>query len=189
MAENRLPKQEDFDVTLASTATLAISEMSEFAGFAPCEQRYIKRSLDIGMARCDAFRLWGRSEDENAAIRRQYVAYQDLKSLRALVPQEGTMGEVERFIGKLVRIAAFDLEQERIESFSAFRFLYERLLGADARPYLPAAFCAAAALPAIRPQQRKILLQSLSEAAATAPGWSDRAPSFFPEFVEDVEAA
>ncbi len=176
-------------MTLANTATMTIGEMREFAGFEPGEQRYIKRSLDIGMARCDAFKLWGRSEKENTAIRRQYVAYQDIKSLRALVPQEGTMGEIERFIGKLVRMAAFDLEQEHLTSFSAFRFLYERLLGAESRPYLPAAFCAAGALPMIRPEHRKILLQSLSEAAATAPGWSDRTPSFYPEFVEDVEAA
>lgn len=176
-------------MTLASTSTMAIGEMREFAGFAPCEQRYIKRSLDIGLARSDAFKLWGRTEAENTAIRRQYVAYQDLKALRGLIPQEGTIGEVERFIGKLLRMATFDLSQERIASFSAFRFLYERLLGAEARPYLPAAFCAAAALPTIRPQQRKVLLQSLSEAAATAPGWSDRKPSFYPEYVEDVEAA
>ena len=86
-------------------------------------------------------------------------------------------------------MTAFDLSQERINSFSAFRFLYERLLGARVRPYLPAAFCAAAALPVIRPLQRKLLLQSLSEAAATAPAWSDRQPSFYPEYIEDVEAA
>lgn len=176
-------------MTLASTATIAIGEMREFAGFNPGEQRYIKRSLDIGMGRCDAFKLWGRSESENSAIRRQYVAYQDLKALRALIPQEGSMGEVERFIGKLVRVAAFDLEQERLSSFSAFRFLYERLLGPEVRPYLPAAFCGAAALPVIRPGQRKILLQSLSEAAATAPGWSQQVPCFYPEYIEDVEAA
>ena len=83
----------------------------------------------------------------------------------------------------------FDLEQEGLTSFSAFRFLYERLLGPEARPYLPAVFCAAAALPMIRPAQRKVLLQSLSEAAATAPGWSSRAPTFYPERIEDVEAA
>jgi len=176
-------------VTLATTATITIGEMREFAGFEPCEQRYIKRSLDIGLARCDAFKLWGRTEAENVAIRRQYVAYQDLKLLRTMVPQEGTPSEVERFIGKLVRMAAFDLEQERLESFSAFRFLYERLLGAEARPYLPAAFCAAAALPMIRPGHRKVLLQSLSEAAATAPAWSKQVPSFYPEYIEDVEAA
>jgi hypothetical protein len=176
-------------VTLASTSTATIGELREFASFAPAEQRYIKRSLDIGLARGDAFKLWARSEEEAISIRRQYVVYQDLKGLCALVPAKGTIGEVERFVGKLVRLAAFDLEQERIASFSAFRFLYERLLGAGARPYLPAAFCAAAALPMIRPSQRKVLLQSLSEAAATAPGWSLREPAFYPEFVEDFEAA
>src|SRR3546814_7070308 len=31
-------------------------------------------------------------------------------------------------------MAAFDLAQEKLSSFSAFRFLYERLLGAWARP-------------------------------------------------------
>ena len=176
-------------MAVTNTASLTIAEMREFAGFTAAEQRYIRRSLDIGLGRCDAFRIWGRDAVENAAIRSQYVAYQELKSLRGLIPTEGTMGEIERFIGKLVRMAAFDLSQERLASFSAFRFLYERLLGAEARPYLPAAFCAAAALPTIRPQQRKVLLQSLSEAAATAPGWSDRKPSFYPEYVEDVEAA
>lgn len=168
---------------------MPIAEMREFAGFAPCEQRYIKRSLDIGLARTDAFRRWGRSEAENTAIRRQYVAYQDLKALRGLVPQDGALHEVEAFLGKLVRVAAFDLEQERLASFSAFRFLYERLLGAQARPYLPAAFCAASALPSIRPEWRKVLLQSLSEAAATAPGWSVREPVFLPEYVDDFEVA
>ena len=168
---------------------MPIAEMREFAGFAPAEQRYIKRSLDIGLARTDAFRRWGRSEAENTAIRRQYVAYQDLKALRSLIPQDDTPFEVERFLGKLVRLAAFDLEQERLASFSAFRFLYERLLGAAARPYLPAAFCAASALPVIRPERRKLLLQSLSEAAATAPGWSEREPVFVPEYVDDFEAA
>lgn len=168
---------------------LPIAEMREFAGFAPAEQRYIKRSLDIGLARTDAFRRWGRSEAENIAIRRQYVAYQDLKALRGLIPQDGSSEEVERFLGKLVRLAAFDLEQGRLASFSAFRFLYERLLGARVRPFLPAAFCAASALPLIPPARRKLLLQSLSEAAATAPGWSEREPVFFPEYVDDFEAA
>ena len=147
---------------------MPIAEMREFAGFAPAEQRYIKRSLDIGLACTDAFRRLGRSEAENTAIRRQYVAYQDLKALRALIPAEGNPNEIERFLGKQVRLAAFDLEQERLATFSAFRFLYERLLGAGVRPYLPAAFCAASALPSIRPE---------------------REPGFYPEYVDDFEAA
>lgn len=171
-------------MAVKNAASMTISEMREFASFSPAEQRYIRRSLDIGLGRQDAFKLWARSADENAAIRSQYVAYQDLKLLRSAIPAETGFECVEAFIGKLTRVAAFDLAQDRIESFSAFRFLYERLLGAESRPWLPSAFCAAAALPQIKPSRRKLLLQSLSEAAATAPGWSDRAPSFYPEYIE-----
>ncbi|NMW32691.1 hypothetical protein HKD42_11510 [Altererythrobacter sp. RZ02] len=171
-----------------SNASLTIAEMREFASFEPAEQRYIRRSLDIGLGRQDAFKIWARDAAENAAIRRQYVSYQELKVLRESVPNETGFDAIEGFIGKLTRVAAFDLAQERLDCFSAFRFLYERLLGPDARPWLPSAFCAAAALPQIRPNRRKMLLQSLSEAAATAPGWSDAKPSFFPEFIEQEAA-
>ena len=170
------------------TAALAIAELREFASFTACEQRYIKRSLDVGLGRQDAFKLWARDAAESASIRSQYVAYQELKTLRGRVPADTGFDSLEGYIGKLVRLAAFDLAQERIESFSAFRFLYERLLGAEARPFLPAAFCAASALPQIRPDRRKHLLQSISEAAATAPGWSVREPSFYPEWVEKEAA-
>ena len=169
-------------------ASLAIAELREFAGFSPCEQRYIKRSLDVGLGRQDAFKLWARDAAESASIRSQYVVYQELKALRRDVPSEEGFEGIEPFMGKLVRLAAFDLAQERIDSFSAFRFLYERLFGADVRPWLPAAFCAAAALPQIRPERRKGLLQSISEAAATAPGWSTREPCFYPEWVEKEAA-
>ena len=175
-------------MAVTNAASLTIAEMREFASFTAAEQRYIRRSLDIGLGRCDAFRIWGRTQGETAAIRSQYVAYQELKALRGAIPEESGFDAIESFIGKITRVAAFDLAQERIECFSAFRFLYERLLGADARPWLPSAFCAAAALPQIRPERRKMLLQSLSEAAATAPGWSDRAPNFYPEFIEEVAA-
>ena len=163
-------------MAVMGTASLTIAEMREFAGFTAAEQRYIRRSLDIGLGRCDAFRIWGRNAGENAAIRSQYVAYQELKALRQSIPEQSGFDAIEGFVGKLTRVAAFDLAQERIDSFSAFRFLYERL------------FCAAAALPQIRPERRKMLLQSLSEAAATAPGWSDREPSFYPEFIEEAAA-
>ncbi len=171
-----------------TTASLTIAELREFASFAPCEQRYIKRSLDIGLGRQDAFKLWARDAAETAAIRSQYVVYQELKALRGAIPDESGFEGIDAFIGKLVRVAAFDIVQERIESFSAFRFLYERLLGAEVRPFLPSAFCAASALPQIRPERRKHLLQSISEAAATAPGWSVREPSFYPEWIEKEAA-
>ena len=173
----------------AGTASLTIAELREFASFSEIEQRFIEQSLDIGLARGDAFKAWGsKAKGKDAAIRSQYLAYRELKTLRDSVPCETTMEGLEAFMGPLMRVTAQDLAMDRIESFSADRFLYERLLGAKARPWLPAAFCAAAALPQIRPARRKVLLQSLSEAAATAPGWSDREPCFYPEKVE-AEAA
>jgi hypothetical protein len=170
------------------TASLTIAELREFAGFTSCEQRYIKRSLDIGLGRQDAFKLWARDAGEVASIRSQYVVYQELKSLRGVIPDDTTFEGLEDYMAKLLRVAAFDLAQERLDGFSPFRFLYERLLGAEVRPFLPSAFCAAAALPQIRPERRRGLLQSISEAAATAPGWSTRAPCFFPEWVEKEAA-
>ena len=175
-------------MAIARTASIMVSEMREFAGFEFEEQRYISCALDIGLARRDAIKPWASDDTGTAAIRRQYVAYEELASLRGNIPESGDIEGAEVFLCRLVRLIAFDLGRERIESFSALRFLYERLLGANVRPWLPSAFCAAAALPQIRPGRRKLLLQSLSEAAATAPGWSQREPQFFPDFV-DVEAA
>jgi hypothetical protein len=170
------------------TASLTIAELREFASFSAGEQRYIKRSLDVGLGRQDAFKVWARDAAETAAIRSQYAVYQELKALREQIPAENDFVGLETFMGKLLRVTAFDIAQDRLEGFSAYRFLYERLLGAEARPFLPSAFCAAAALPQIRPDRRKHLLQSISEAAATAPAWSNRAPSFYPEWVEQEAA-
>ena len=36
-------------------------------------------------------------------------------------------------------------------------------------------------------EKRRALLQSISEAAATAAGWSNREPTFYPEWVEKVD--
>ena len=170
------------------TASLTIAELREFASFTEAEQLFIERGLDIGLGRGDAFKLWSRGAGDNAAIRQQYLAYRELRALKDAVPCETSLDGIQDFMGALLRITAQDLAQEKLSSFCAYRFLYERLLGARCRPWLPAAFCGAAALPQIRPMRRKMLLQSLSEAAATAPGWSEREPCFYPEKVE-AEAA
>lgn len=175
-------------MTTTRTASVIVAELREFAGFEDAEQRYISRALDIGLARRDAFRTWAAEEGDGLALRRHYIAYQNLRDLRGHIPNADALTGAEDFFVRLVTMVAFDLGQEQIESFSALRFLYERLLGAEVRPWLPAAFCAAAALPQIRCGRRKILLQSLSEAAATAPGWSLREPRFLPD-VADAQAA
>ncbi|MDG5488395.1 hypothetical protein ACNI3Q_04530 [Sphingomonas sp. FW199] len=166
---------------------MTLAEMKEFAGFAAATQRYIRRSLDIGLDRDDALSRWSRDVVEAASIRAQARIYDRLPDLRAIVPDDSGLDAVEPFMAPLISMSAFDLGQGRLSSFSAYRFLYERLIGAESRPWLPAAFCSAAALPQLHPDLRRKLLQSISEAAATASGWSTRQPAFFPAWVEKVD--
>ncbi len=166
---------------------LAIAELKEFAGFPASTQRYIRRSLDIALERDDAVARWSRDVIEETAIRVQARVYGRLQDIRAVIPDNSGLESLESFMAPLVAVSAFDLGQDRLPSFSAYRFLYERLLGAAARPWLPGAFCAAAALPNLHPERRRTLLQSISEAAATAPGWSNREPRFIPEWVDKID--
>ena len=168
---------------------MTLAEMKEFAGFPAATQRYIRRSLDIGLDRDDALSRWSRDVVEAASIRAQARMYRGLPDIREIVPDDSGLDAIEPFLAPLVTVVAFDLGQGRLTSFSAFRFLYERLIGAAVRPWLPAAFCAAAALPHLHPELRRKLLQSISEAAATASGWSNRQPAFFPYWVEKVDSA
>jgi len=176
---------------------MTLAEMKEFAGFSAATQRYIRRSLDVGLERHDAMARWSRDDAmarwsrdtvETASIRAQAHVYDRIPELRALVPDDSGLDAMEPFMAPLMSLSAFDLGQGRLTSFSAYRFLYERLIGAEVRPWLPAAFCAAAALPHLHPDLRRKLLQSISEAAATASGWSNRQPAFFPQWVEKVGA-
>lgn len=166
---------------------VTLSEIKEFAAFSAAAQRYVRRSLDVAFHRSDAIELWSRDSVEAYSIRAQTKAYEALDTIRLAIPTGSSLAALPDFMGPLVAVAAFDLSQDRLDGFGAFRFLYERLLGASARPWLPAAFCSAAALPNLLPFRRRMLLQSISEAAATAPGWSAREPSFFPEWVEKVD--
>jgi len=166
---------------------MTLAEMREFASFPASTQRYIRRSLDVGLMRDDALGRWSRDVVEAASIRAQTRVYGRLGDIRQIIPEDSGLEAIEPFMAPLVTVSAFDLGQDRLCSFGAYRFLYERLLGASVRPWLPGAFCAAAALPHLHPDRRRMLLQSISEAAATAAGWSAREPSFYPEWVEKVD--
>ena len=167
----------------------SLEEMREFASFPKGTQRYIRRSLDLGLDRRDAARRWARDPAELARIRAQRHAYRRLDLVRATLAGMNGDGSAETLLTPLIGLTAFDLGEGRLPSFAAYRFLYERLIGARARPWLPAAFCAAAALPHLHPEVRRTLLASVSEAAATASAWSTREPLFVPEWVDKVELA
>jgi hypothetical protein len=169
--------------------TMILAELREFAGFTAAEQRYIRRSLDVAYNRCDAIALWSRDKKEAASIAIQKRVYKSLDAVRKLAPDDDGLENLPGFIGGVIAIAAFDLDQGRINSFAAFRFLYERLFGASSRPWLPAIYCGTASLPHLVPARRRELLSAISEAAATAPGWSEREPCFIPERIEAASFA
>jgi hypothetical protein len=173
--------------TKRDMGAIALAEMQEFATFEKGTQRYIRRSLDIGFRKRDALRLWARDAEEIQAIRVQMRVYERLDAIREAIPDDHAVEESERLMAMLVSVTAFDLSAGRLPSFAAYRFLYERLLGAAARPWLPAAFCAAATLPSLHPDDRRTLLQTIGEAAATAAGWSIREPVFIPQWVDKVD--
>ncbi len=167
---------------LQPSATLAINERSDRL------RRQGRRIFKLGLGQSP----FPVPEPVVEALRRHapekdYLPVRGLPALRQMVPDDADLALVEPFLAPLVTLAGFDLGQGRLTSFSAFRFLYERLIGAEARPWLPSAFCAAAALPHLHPELRRKLLQSISEAAATASGWSNRQPAFFPHWVEKVD--
>lgn len=176
-------------VGVGANGAMLISEMKEFASFSKATQRYIRRSLDVGFGRTDPIATWARDEVEAASITAQARFYKQLDHLRSDIPDDSGLDMLEPFLGVLVTLTAYDLGQDRLPNFAAYRFLYERLLGAAVRPWLPSAFCSASALPHLHPDRRRVLLQSISESAATAPGWSTREPVFWPEWVDKVEPA
>ena len=162
-------------------------EMAEFGSFAKGAQRYIRRSLDVGLRRRDAVRRWARDPGEAEQIATQARYYRRLDEIRSLIPDDNAIEAMAPLMAPLIELTAFDLAAPRLTCFASYRFLYERLLGAAVRPWLPAAFCAAASLPHLHPDRRRHLLQTISDAAATSPGWSNREPAFFPEWVEKID--
>ncbi len=167
--------------------TSMLMEMEEFASFPKGTERYIRRALDVGLRRRDAVGRWARTHDEAQSICAQDRLYRKLDEIRGQIPEDLTIEPMASTAAALITISAFDLGQGWLPTFAAYRFLYERLLGARVRPWLPAAFCAAAAFPHLHPDQRRSLLESAAEAVACA-GWSSREPTFIPEWVEKVDA-
>ena len=60
--------------------------------------------------------------------------YDRLPEIRALTPDDSGLDAVEPFMAPLITVSAFDLGQGRLPVFSAYRFLYERLVGGRGSP-------------------------------------------------------
>lgn len=171
------------------SSTQMLGEMKLFASFTAAEQRFIRRSLDVGLGRGDAAESWARNSIERSKIEAQARRYRLLDPIRCCVPDDSDPEAAESFVAPLITLATADLAEGKLVDFEAFRFLYERLIRPEVRPWLLQTFCAASASPSLHPELRKQLLQSIPVSDVVAAGWSIRAPIFFPEWVEKVPEA
>jgi hypothetical protein len=123
---------------------------------------------------------------DSDAIRSQYLAYRELKALREAIPvREPRSRACRTFMGVLIadhragpRAGADHQLLRPTVSFTSGCSGPDRVRGCRSAVLRRRR---AAADPPVPPQD---LLQSLSEAAATAPAWSEREPCFYPEKVE-----
>ena len=162
------------------TGALIFAEMQEFGAFDPAAQYYIRRSLDAARDPELALDRWARSDDEADGVRAQGHLYRLLPDLRRSVSVRGAMAAADALLFPLITLSVFDLGSGGLATFAQYRFLYERLLGADIRPWLPGAFAAAAALPHMLPNQSQALLASLGDLTDR---WSSREPTFYPSWL------
>src|SRR5690606_27802760 len=101
---------------------ITLAELREFASFPAATQRYIRRSLDVAFHRGTPMETWSRDVVEEASIRAQTRIYGRLDELKALVPDDSGLDQVEPFMAPLVTVSACDLSQNRLESFESYRF-------------------------------------------------------------------
>jgi hypothetical protein len=161
-----------------SEGALIFAEIQEFGSFAVEAQHFIGRALDVAFAPEFEMRRWARSEEEANDIGIQQSMYRALPAIRRSIPRDSESAAADSFLSALIAVSIFDLSGGALETFSHYRFLYERLLGAGARPWLEWAFAAAAALPHHAPQKSDALLASLGDDPTKR--WSSREPAFYP---------
>src|SRR4028118_2230253 len=99
--------------TKPADGALTLVEMKEFASFPAATQRYIRRSLDIGLGRRDAMRRWSRDAGAAASIPAQERVYRRLDHVRTSVPDDSGLDEMEPLMGPLVTTTASAPGQDR----------------------------------------------------------------------------
>jgi hypothetical protein len=176
-----------FHLTTISAGERSLREMEEFGQLPMAAQRYIRRSLQVRFEHPASLAELARSAAEANSIARQISLYGQIDAVIEAIPVDDDIASVTRFTSLIAPLVAFDMAEGKLESFAAFGFLYERLLGAAARPWLPAVFMLIASLPDLNPNRRLSLLASVTADAVT-PHWSNREPQFFPEWIEDISS-
>lgn len=174
-------------LTARSAGDRILLEMQEFATLSSAAQRYIRRSLAVRFGSRNDLARFARNPEEEASIIAQARVYDRLAQMGSSLAPDAQFASIDPLMSPLIDATSFDLGEKRLATFKAYRFLYERLVGASVRPWLMSVFCAAASLPHLHPALRLALLQSIDRGTAAAPGWSSREPLFYPEWIERLD--
>ena len=114
-----------------ASGAMLISEMKEFAGFPKATQRYIRRSLDVAYGRRDPIECWARDEGRGRIDPRPGPP---LQAARPSAPSGSRRQRPrhDRAVHRHADHAVGVRPWARIacQNFAAYRFLYERLIGA-----------------------------------------------------------
>lgn len=173
-------------MTAPAAGSQAIREIQEFARLPACSQRYIRRSLEVRFGGRERAKRLARNPLELKSIEKQIELYERSATIAQWICDN--QDDAANFLnGLLAPLADFDLGEGKLESFAAFRFLYERMIGPAVRPWLLGVFTRFATLPNIHPQIRLELLSSIDRRTAGASHWSLREPLFFPQWVERLD--
>lgn len=74
---------------------------------------------------------------------------------RRKIPRTSAFWEISEFYRFAMPVALFDVVNGPMDRFEHFELLYVRLLGEEARPWLPSLYLAVASSPALIPDCRK----------------------------------
>ena len=168
-----------------AAGAIMLGEIQEFASFPFAARRYICRSLDLSYVPDLSLDDWAHTASEADDLRTQMQVYRLLPGIRDSVPCDEACINAEGFLFPLITVTAFDLSCRCLDSFAAYRFLYERLLGPMVRPWLSSTFAAASALPHFSVDERGALLASVG--AELTDQWSAVEPTFYPQWVGILE--
>src|SRR5262245_40059903 len=97
-----------------------LSEMKLFASLSAAEQRFIRRSLDVGLNRGDAIECWSRSAAETSQIEAQARRYRMLTLIQACISDDDDPEAAECFLAPLITLSAGDLGEGKITDFEAY---------------------------------------------------------------------
>ncbi|MDR7102308.1 hypothetical protein [Croceicoccus sp. BE223] len=139
--------------------------------------------MDFALPRGDYMARWPTSFFDLHTNHTRAKVYSGIPRVRPLPKVSGPLPLGVKAL--LDRCAAYDLQHAEMQDFVAFEFLYARLFGAAVRPFLPAAYMAAASSARLPLTTQRAAMGGIAMHEQIADTFDPEEPSFFPEWDGD----